>query len=65
MTSERRKQIRKRRKIKRKNRFVTWFKKLSVQSKILLVLGVIMVSMIITIIVYISMMLGKINYQDI
>lgn len=65
MTSERRKQIRRRRKRKQKNKFLTWFKKLSVLSKILFVLGIIIACMIITIITYLAVMLGKVHKEDI
>lgn len=65
MTGKRRKEIRKRRKAKRKNRFVLWYKKLSKKKKALLITGIIMLCLLLALVIYVSSIFGKLNTEKI
>ncbi len=65
MTSERRKQIRKRRKQKNKSRFVQWFKALSKGKKAALIIGVIVLLLIIAAVLFVMSKFAKLDTQKI
>ncbi len=65
MTSERRKQIRRKRKQKNKNRFVQWFKGLSKGKKAALIIGVIVLLLIIAVVLFVMSKFWKLDTQEI
>ena len=65
MTSERRKQIRRKRKQKNKNRFVQWFKGLSKGKKAALIIGVTVLLLIIAVVLFVMSKFWKLDTQEI
>ena len=65
MTSERRKQIRRKRKQKSKNRFVKWFKGLSNGKKAALIICVIILLLVIAVVLFVMSKFWKLDTQEI
>ena len=65
MTSERRKQIRRKRKQKNKNRFAQWFKGLSKGKKAALIIGVTVLLLIIAVVLFVMSKFWKLDTQEI
>ena len=65
MTSERRKQIRRKRKQKNKNRFAQWFKGLSNGKKAALIICVIILLLVIAVVLFVMSKFWKLDTQEI
>ena len=65
MKSERKKQIRARRKARNKNRLVVWFKGLDKKKKALLITGVVILFLLLAAIIYVARVFNKLNTEEI